>query len=372
MLPLFRSFHFEADVMRLTPPSHILNAPMNGSYDTHAKRVIRAHLVPFWTDGVTQEVLHQVGAWFFAGPHSDEYKTYLAHGIMPEQLLSFEWHPGVATMIRAHHPELPLASTALGAFLEDTSPATGYCDWANLDFDGTAWSFRQEIIEVINRLRIDIAPRLAVTSFASRDPDALQGGVLSAAMLHAMDPEAFVRGADGQLVENARSGLSMDAHTLWHTFARESVVTLMVLRAVGGRSYPGEDAQTASVFATMLDKTLADFSESLDDDVRRCVAGGTQPLPMHSELADAVARRFVPLAIDRWLRFAYQTENGRWIWTWMFRFGRTSSDRPSSMLSWLRTLMASPPPLHVIDHTGRPVRGAKQQVCAWCPTEHAS
>ena len=142
----------------------------------------------------------------------------------------------------------------------------------------------------------------------------------------------------------------------------------LILRAIGERSYSLHDCASAAAFRDRVAVLWRSSKAALRDDVRQCAAGcGAQPLPTIPEFAELLTARRVPLRIDRWLRFAYRTEAGQWMWTWMFRFARTPAGQLTSLRAWLQQLLIYAPPLHVIDHAGRPVRGSKEAVCQWCP-----
>ncbi|MDP3771074.1 MAG: hypothetical protein Q8R16_02130, partial [bacterium] len=206
-------------------------------YDYPAKNAVRAHLVPFFTARTAPFAVERASVWFFPGSHGAEMDGYRGIGIPVRQLRAFEWNESAARTIRKRAPGLSLYGGALGTFLRDPRHDAEPCDWASLDFDGSVLTFREEITSVVARMRTDCLPRLALTSFASRDHTVLIESIVAASALRAIAPQQFRLGADLLAVGNEHMGLAMRDRQSWLATAREFAVYLVVLRAFGGRSY---------------------------------------------------------------------------------------------------------------------------------------
>lgn len=359
----------EGDLTMRRPHRTDTEIRANERYDYPAKRAVRAHLVPFFTARTAPSAAERASVWFFPGSHHAEIDGYRGIGIPVGQLRAFEWNGSVARAISAHAPGLPLYRGALGSFLRDPRHRTEHCDLANLDFDGSALTFREEISDVVARMRTDELPRLAVTSFASRDHTVLIESTIAASALRAIAPSQFRLGADLAVVGNEHMGLAMRDRQSWLATAREFAVYGIILRAFGGRSYGPHDDAAAAAFRTAFDTAYAAFQASVRPRAVEALATA-RGLPIVESLAlqRAVAARSIPLWFEDSLRFAYRTMSKRWMWTWMFRFAPTNG-RPVGLLEWAERLLTMAPPLHVVSHTGYPVRGASTGVCTWCPRE---
>lgn len=343
--------------------THPRPSSVGESYRSPAKAFVRRHLVPFFSASGSNGVPPAV--WFFPGPEEAETEAYLAHGIPIHALLGFEWDPQIAQRIREQSPDLPLRAQALGECL--VPPYRGpVCDWANLDFDGAAVTFREEINALVaHALRVDRAPRLALTSFASRDHTVLAESIVAMSAMRAIAPSSFTLGVDLLTAGNERLGLAVEDAVMPTVIAREFAVALLLIRAFGGRAYGAGDRRAAGAFRRAFDRAYEALRHILRDPIARYLDHrGAMPFAPAPELAAIVAARTIPLWIPEWLRFAYRTTNDHWMWSWYFRFDALHG-RSVSLRAWTEKLLVMAPPLHLVDHVGRLLRA--ETVCPWCP-----
>lgn len=352
------------------PKADERNGPADAQrYRYPAKDAVRAHLLPFWCSR-SNAAIERATVWCLPGADPVELAGYLDAGMRSAQMCAFEWTHAVAKRIAAWatREQRPIAlwRGPLHAFLDDPTYADARCDWANLDFDGSALSFAADVAGVIARMQTDLAPRLAITSFASRDHTALRDAIRAASALHAIAPTPVHLGFDLAAIGNERMGLVMrDERVSWFPIAREFAVIHLLVRALGSRSYGAGDARDAAAFQTTYGPAFASFAAHIEPAVALAAAGKRAlPREEHAALRRAVADRAIPLVLDDWLRFAFRSQNGKWMWTWMFRFA--PSPRPVPLTEWIRKLCAQAPPLHVVDRTGRTVRGGDAGICSWC------
>lgn len=336
-------------------------------YDYPAKAVVRSHLPGFFSAGLVRTTMERARVWFFPGPRETEYRGYRALGIPDIQLHGFEWSSAIAARIRAYAPTLPLHVGSLASFLSTRRATRTQCDWANLDFDGIAVSFAAEIDAVVARLDAERAPRLAITSFASRDHAQLITSTVATATLEALvGRPRFLMGRDFRLVGDARAGLALEDRARRYAVARELAICFHLLRAFGGRPYGSRDVAAAATFRRAFDERCGTIRRKIESAaVAHVKRGSAMPDTEDSELRSLVINRRIPLWIDDGLRFAYRTPNERWMWTWAFRF--TAPREPQSLDLWVEKLLCTVPPLHVLDANGNEAHGHAAAVCAWCP-----
>ncbi|MBI4142862.1 hypothetical protein HY480_03245 [Candidatus Uhrbacteria bacterium] len=338
-------------------------APSGVAYDRAAKRCVRAHLVPFFSQGAPlAEPYPRV--WCFPGSSSDEVRQYRTAGIPMDHLRAFEWDPAVVPRIRKRWPSLPLHAGSLGTFLESHAAADAQCDWANLDFDGSALTFREEVCAVVARMDMCNAPRLGLTSFAARNRDVLVDAVVAMSAMRTIAPAAFAVGLDLAVEANGRYGAIRDPDAVLTTIAREFAAYLLVLRAFGGAAYSTADAADARAFRLEFDAALDDLRRALAKDVTAYLRQRTAfPFAESAPIAHAVSARIIPVWPTEWLRFAYRSERGNGIWTWLFRFEPAPG---VSLRAWATKFLTMVPPLHCVGRSGRLLRGIIT-VCPWCP-----
>lgn len=333
-------------------------------YDYPAKNTVRAHIVPFSFAGIAPDDRARVRIWCMPSAHLGEINAYRQRGFSDAQLQAFEWSPEVATELASLAPDLPLYRGPLGAFLCDPTHRNLHCDAANLDFDGSLFTFQEEICAVIARMRMDVVPCLQLTSFSSRDRAPLAESIRYAMVIRSMLPAAFSTGQDILRDGNESSGLHTDNGPAWHVVLREIGLYLLLARAFGGRSYGRDDTRAAATFRERFDATLGVIRRKLRP---QKLIQDVQEYPNIdvTSLRDCFARRTIPCVVPEWLRFTYYTPHRCRMMTWMFRFRAAPNDR-IPVLEWVEQLLRGVPPLHVIDHNGA-VMGTNDSICRWCP-----
>ncbi|MFH1430361.1 MAG: hypothetical protein ABIG71_02440 [Candidatus Uhrbacteria bacterium] len=335
-------------------------------YSHPAKDFIRRHIITQFASGIPDGIRPHLRVWCLPSDHIREIDGYCDRGIRAAHIRAFEWNDAVADKLsarcRAEAQEVVLYHGALGSFLNDPASADAQCDWANLDFDGNVMTFANEIRETVRRLRVDEAPRLALTSFISRGNGSLDRCTTIANVLRAAASDEYARGRDVVTAGNERAGLALSPKPMQHAIVREFALTSLLIDAFGSRLY-GDDAVAAAAFARA-------YANAVSAHTRRTLAGKSADECQRArqeadeDLRHAMHERSIPLWIDDWSRFAYHSVNRKWLWVWAFRFSPVA--RPVSMLAWAKKLLAHPPPLHVIDRRGIPIRGRDARICAWC------
>lgn len=334
-------------------------------YNTPAKGTVRRHWVPFASDGVTSASLKNMLVWFLPGVEALEVAQYLERGIPLANLLGFEWLPDRAAVIRAAHPLLTVYGVSLHKFLADPRSRDDWCDWANLDFDGSALTFSSDIANVVARMRMTHATRLAISSLAQRDRARLPEALSAFSFWQAINPLLLDVGTDLLRTGNAQMGLVLPEPAATYMIARELAVMLAVLYSFGARDYGARDDGTATAFKAAWDELRNAVAKKVHEEVR---AGLNQPraIPLanmhdHSQI---LRERTIPVRLVERLRFAYQSPFKKWRLVWYFAF--EESARPVSLAEWATNLLTLHPPLHVVDETGAVIGDRARGLCRFC------
>lgn len=333
-------------------------------YDHPAKNTVRNHWVPFASNEVSPALLKQLSVWFLPGPTALEVPFYKRTGLTERQLVGFEYYSDRIKQIRKNNPGLYLIPRSLDDALSDDPPGFPDPDWANLDFDGSAVSFSKEINQVIGRLRIDRAPRLAISSLGSRDRTALVENMKTFSFWTAASPRLSQVYFDILRTGNEQQGLILNEPGATYMLCRELATSLLVLRAFGERVYGDHDRVAAHEFA----KRFAAYEKVVNTELETKIhkrLGQPVALPLTSLVGfnDLLATRKIPISLVERLRFVYRSAKEKWRWTWYYRF---SNKEPVFLSSWVNQLFHHHPPLHVVDFTGVVVGNRFSGVCPWC------
>lgn len=341
-------------------------------YDSRSKEAVRAHLVPFWTARTPASFVERAQVWCFPGSTDRELDAYAVAAVPSAQIRAFEWNEhiadGIVERCTAQRRATRLYRGSLKDFLLDPAYADERCDWANLDYDGAAFSLADETRLVIERLRVDCMPRLAITSLVHRVRAALRESIVAASALAAVAPAMCRLGFDLALLANERMGLvAPREERAWYAIAREFGIALLLIEAFGKRTYGPSDDAAARTFRDAWDRAYAAHRAAVLADAEAALADGDRGIPQRASpaLRACLEQRAIPLWIDAWLRFTYRPTVGSTLWTWMFRFD--PCPQPIPLMTWIDQLLVQAPPLHVIDRTGRPIAARTQGLCVWCP-----
>lgn len=337
----------------------------SAEYNTPAKAVVRNHWVPFARDGVTADALKDMRVWFLPGVLALEAPQYLACGIPLANVRGFEWMPDRAAMIRKVHPLLRMYNGSVHNFLRDPLYRKARCDWVNLDFDGSALTFASDISEVVARMRLTRAPRLAISSLAQRDNARLPEALAALSFWQAINPWFLDVGTDLLRISNRDRGLVLGEPAATYMIARELAVSLSVLYSFGARQYGSRDRRDALRFQTAW-HTL---HTAVNDTVLAAIRAGLNqvravPLANMRDHSAVLRERTVPVRLVERLRFAYQSPFKKWRMVWYVAV--EESARPVSLAEWAVTLLMLHPPLHVVDVTGAVMGDRARGLCRFC------
>lgn len=333
-------------------------------YDYLAKNAVRSHWVSFAARGVSPSMLKQLSVWFLPGHQALEVSAYEEAGISRKQLVGFEYYDDRASQIRKRYPGLRLTAQSFAEALADSNLDLPNPDWANLDFDGSILSFTPETSEVVRRLRLSHAPRLAISSLGSRDRLALIESVKTLSLWAAINPRLFETCFDLLRTSNEHQGLILEEPGATYMLCRELAASLVVMRSFGERAYGDADRRSAHAFA----ERFAEYEQTVTREVEEKILsrlGQPTALPLASlyGFGDFIAARKIPVSLDDRLRFAYRSTSDKWRWTWYYRIRAGES---ISLAEWVRQLFYHHPPLHVVDFTGAVVGNRSGGVCPLC------
>lgn len=336
-------------------------------YDYPAKNVVRSHWVPFAADNVLSSVLNEVHVWFFPGPQALEVAGYRQVGMQISQLVGFEWDAARAAAVRSEVPSLAIVPTSLKEFLANTALRQAAPDWANLDFDGTFQTFASDIRGVVDRLALSRAPRLGLSSLSTRDTSALIECVKALSLWSAILGDRFELGVDLLRRGNLRAGIVSKEPMPTYMICRELAALLLIMRSFGERAYGSRDAMPAVAFREAWERVDAEVDAVIRDEMSTGV-NVIRPLPLAScgDLGSLIRDRVIPVRPTRRFRFAYQSPEHKWRWTWYFAFEKTA---PLSLAEWAQAFVVEHPVLHHIDFTGGVVGARRFGVCPHCPKE---
>ncbi len=339
-----------------------------GLYDYPAKNTIRTHWVPFASAEVPPAELHNLRVWFFPGPAALEVASYRAVGMRVKQLVGFEWDANRARSVKNEVPSLALVPTSLAAFLANPALVGNAPDWANLDYDGAFMTFASDIRGVVGRLALDRAPRLGISSLSTRDTDALVESVKALSVWSAILPGRLETGIDLLRRGNERAGLVSKEPMPTYMLCRELALSLLLVRAFGERQYGSDDADASRTFIQAWERIDAEVDSAVRTETRAHI-GTPRALIIAAcaSLEEIVRNRLIPVQCIRRVRFAYQSLEHKWRWTWYFAFEKTAV--PISLARFAEDLLVSHPLLHHIDFTGSVVGARRQGVCPHCPKE---
>ena len=339
------------------------------SYSHPAKNTIRDHWTQFVVHGLDAKRLRHIRIWFLPGPDTLELPAYQGMGIPTEHLQGFEWQKTRALRIRERCPCLPLYAGSLQKALAErpgvilTSP-----DWAHLDFDGSAFSFDNEVTEVVRRMNLDISPCLGVSSIATRDPARILRSMNELSLWKGLFPHSLDQGIDLLRAGNERLGLVLQEPSATYAICRELAWLFHILYAFGSRSYGPNDARAAETFRHDISHLRTRVHQELDSKTKSILrTPAVIPMAAVEDIRSVFMKRKVPIRLENWSRFACQSHPWRkWRWAWHFRFAYSSTSVP--LLAWAQRMLFQHPPLHVVDFTGAVVGDRKKGVCRLCST----
>lgn len=338
---------------------------LRAEYNTPAKGVVRGHWMPFASDRISQPTLENVRVWFLPGVEALEVAQYLSRGIRLANLRGFEWRQDRAAVIHAAHPLLTVYDGSIHRFLADPREKDAWCDFANLDFDGSALTFSDDIAGVVARMRYTNAPRLAISSLVQRDHIRLQEALTALSFWQATNPLLLDVGVDLLRAGNKEMGLVLQEPATTYMIARELAVLLTVLYSFGARDYGSRDDGTAGAFMAAWHELKAAVNEAVLGAVR---AGLNQvravPLANMRDHSRILRTRTIPVRLVEQLRFCYQSPFKKWRMVWYFAFEK--STRPVSLAEWAVNLLTHHPPLHVVDETGAVIGDRARGLCRFC------
>ena len=298
------------------------------SYNYPAKNRVRDE----WMRFLPPSFHMSTSGLYLPGPENLELPGYQKKGFLPENGFGAEHDQDRFGHVASNAGGMHVVLGSVSDTIDEVRASGQHLSFANLDFDGTAHTFVDQVIKLFTVFPKEPSGCLAVTSFASRNPRSLTKGIENTSKFYSglEDPMAFFHGY-GQMVNRYRALKKqlVNKRTDDHTHLSRELGFLWWLALVlgvidhnaqgwGVVNHPHLN-RIENVLTKIQERSRA--LEKKDKDFH---------LVREARLHKRLKRRKSRLWVERFSHLFYYTEQSLPMQTWMFEISHApSGERPT-------------------------------------------